>query len=248
MRMDGNYSTAVLGIDTPADILSNPAQMGMSASNVQGLPVAGRKKNYLYLFFKRVFDLTCSIIALILLSPVFLIVAVLIKREDGGPVLHRRECVAENGRAYIMYKFRTMVLDADNKLDLFTPQQREEYLRGVKIKDDPRITRIGRVLRSTSIDELPQLISVIKSDMSLVGPRPVIEREAEEYGELREYLLSCKPGITGYWQVMGRDTVPFLSDEGKQLQLYYVDHQSPWLDIRILFKTVQVVLSKDGAQ
>lgn len=246
--MDREHSTAVLELNTSADGLSNPAQVDEGTSNVQELPVAGRKKNYLYLFIKRVFDLTCSVIALILLSPVFLIVAILIKHEDGGPVLHRRECVAKNGRIYIMYKFRTMMPDADDRLDMFTPQQREDYLRGVKIKDDPRITRIGKVLRSTSIDELPQLISVIKSDMSIIGPRPVIEREADEYGELREYLLSCKPGITGYWQVMGRGTVPFLSDEGKQLQLYYVDHQSLWLDIRIFFKTVRVVLSKVGAQ
>ena len=246
--MDREHSTAVLELNTPVDGLSDPAQVDGGTSNVQELPVTGRKKNYLYLFIKRVFDLTCSVIALILLAPVFLIVAILIKHEDGGPVLHRRECVTQNGRTYIMYKFRTMMIDADDRLDMFTPQQREGYLRGVKIKDDPRITRIGKVLRSTSIDELPQLISVIKSDMSIIGPRPVIEREAEEYGELREYLLGCKPGITGYWQVMGRGTVPFLSDEGKQLQLYYVDHQSLWLDIRIFFKTVRVVLSKVGAQ
>lgn len=162
--------------------------------------------------------------------------------------MHRRICVGKNDKTYIMYKFRTMMLDADDRLDMFTPQQREDYLHGVKIKDDPRITKIGKLLRSTSIDELPQLISILKSDMSLIGPRPVIEREAAEYGELREHLLSCKPGITGYWQVMGRGTVPFLSEEGKQLQLYYVDHQSFWLDIKILFKTVAVVISKVGAR
>ncbi len=245
--MDREHSTAVLELNTPVEELNDPIQ-AENKSVILDTPVEGRKKKYLYLFVKRVFDLACSLIALIILSPVFLVVAILIKREDGGPVLHRRICVGKNDKTYIMYKFRTMMLDADDRLDMFTPQQREDYLHGVKIKDDPRITKIGKLLRSTSIDELPQLISILKSDMSLIGPRPVIEREAAEYGELREHLLSCKPGITGYWQVMGRGTVPFLSEEGKQLQLYYVDHQSFWLDIKILFKTVAVVISKVGAR
>lgn len=174
--------------------------------------------------------------------------AILIKHEDGGPVLHRRICVGKGDKTYIMYKFRSMTVNADNMLDQFTPEQLARYLRGEKLEDDPRITRIGRILRETSIDELPQLISVLQSNMSLVGPRPVIEREAAEYAEMREHLLSCKPGITGYWQVMGRGTVPFLSEEGKRMQLYYINHQSLWLDIKILFKTVGVVISKVGAR
>ena len=201
-----------------------------------------------YRIVKRVFDVVCSALALVVLSPVFLIVAILIKREDGGPVLHRRICAGPNGKTYIMYKFRSMKVGADDMLDQFSPEQLEQYMRGVKIENDPRITKIGRFLRATSIDELPQLLSVLQSNMSLVGPRPVIEREAADYGALREHLLSCKPGITGYWQVMGRGTVPFLSEEGKNLQLFYVDHQSIWLDIKILFKTVGVVLSKVGAR
>lgn len=194
------------------------------------------------------FDVFISAVILIAGSPVFLIVAALIKLEDGGPIFHRRICAGAHGKTYIMYKFRSMKVGADDMLNLFTPKQLEQYLQGVKIENDPRITRIGRFLRSTSIDELPQFLSVLQSNMSVIGPRPVIEREAAEYGELRERLLSCKPGITGYWQVMGRGTVPFLSDEGKRLQLYYVDHRSVWLDIKILFKTVGVVLSKAGAR
>lgn len=247
--MDGEHNVAVLELPSLAGTLNDETPEDNTATDVQESAVAvSEKKKYIYLFVKRSFDLFRSLLALVILSPVFLVVAILIKREDGGTVLHRRVCVGKNGKTYIMYKFRTMMPNADDRLDLFTPQQREDYLRGVKIEDDPRITKIGRVLRSTSIDELSQLISVLRSDMSLIGPRPVIEREAEEYGKLREHLLSCKPGITGYWQVMGRGSVPFLSEEGKRLQLYYVDHKSLWLDIKILFKTVFVVISKVGAR
>lgn len=147
-----------------------------------------------------------------------------------------------------MYKFRSMRVDADEMFDLFTPEQFEAYMQGVKIDDDPRVTKIGHFLRRTSIDELPQLISVLKGDMSLVGPRPVIEREAAEYGADREKLLSCKAGITGCWQVEGRGTIPFLSEEAKRLQLYYVENQSLGMDVRLLLRTVKVVLSRKGAK
>lgn len=201
-----------------------------------------------YLAIKRTFDVVASAGALAILSPLLLVIAVLIKLDSPGPVLHRRICAGKNGRSYCMYKFRSMRADADNMLGLFTPEQLEAYMQGVKIDGDPRITRIGRVLRETSLDEIPQLISVLKGDMSIVGPRPVIEREAAEYGADREKLLSCRAGITGCWQVEGRGTIPFLSDEAKRLQLYYVDHQSLGLDVRLLLRTVKVVLSGKGAK
>lgn len=197
---------------------------------------------------KRVCDVLLSAVLLALLSPVLAVAALLIKSEDGGPVLHRRYCVGEKGKPYIMFKFRTMIVDADNHLDAFSAEQLAQYMQGVKIEDDPRITRIGRVLRSTSIDELPQLLTVLKSDMSLIGPRPVIEREAAAYGEQREKLLSCKPGITGLWQVEGRGTVPYLSEEAKRLQLEYVERQGFMLDLYILIETIKVVLSRKGAR
>lgn len=189
-----------------------------------------------------------SIFLLVLLSPLFLIVAALIKLDDGGPVIHRRICVGRD-KPYIMYKFRTMRTDADNLKKYLDAQQMEALLRGEKSKDDPRITRIGHFLRKTSIDELPQLFSVLQNSMSLIGPRPVTEREAESYGTNRAPLLSSKPGITGYLQVNGRG-LAFLSEEAKEMQLYYVRNQSMALDIRIMIKTVRVVLGgeREGAK
>ncbi len=197
---------------------------------------------------KRCFDLITSAVLLLFLSPLFGVTALAVKAEDGGSVLHRRKCVGIDNKTYIMYKFRTMIADADNRLDLFSEEQLIQYMQGVKIENDPRITKIGRILRSTSIDELPQLLTVFKSDMSLIGPRPVIEREAETYGSQRKKLLSCKPGITGLWQVKGRGTIPYLSEEARGLQLEYVERQGFLLDLFILFETVKIVLSRKGAR
>lgn len=210
--------------------------------------VSKPRKKVIYHLVKRIVDVLVSLISLILLSPLFLVISVLIKHEDGGPIFHRRICVGKGNKQYIMYKFRTMMLDADGHLDMFSPEQLAQYMKGVKIEKDPRITRIGHFLRTTSIDEMPQLLTVLKSDMSLIGPRPVIEREAAAYGEQREKLLSCKPGITGLWQVKGRGTIPYLSEEAKQLQLEYVDKQGFLLDLQILFETVKNVLSRKGAR
>ena len=246
--MDREHSTAVLELNTPVDGLSDPAQVDGGTSNVQELPVAGRKKNYLYLFIKRVFDLTCSVVALILLSPVFLIVAILIKHEDGGPVIHRRVCVGKSGQ-YNMLKFRTMVTDADNLDKYLTSEQIIEYRKKIKLDDDPRLTRAGKILRKFSIDELPQLINVLRNEMSIVGPRPVTEGEILFYSprDLPE-LLQVKPGITGYWQTSGRSDCTYETGERQVLEMYYVRNRSIWMDIKILFKTVGVVLSRKGAK
>ncbi len=195
-----------------------------------------------YLAFKRAADLAGAAAGLIVLSPLLLAVAALIKLNDRGSVIYRRVCVGKNGKEYVMYKFRTMIENAEEKTDLFTAETLCKHLAGDKTIEDPRITKIGKFLRRTSLDELPQLVSVLRGDMSLVGPRPVVRREAEEYGADRDLLLSVKPGITGWWQVKGRKGCPFLSREAKTLQLYYARHQSPWLDIKILLLTVKAVL------
>lgn len=231
-----------------ADELDKVAEMSDKAPLYRSTSYVNPKRKVIYHLVKRCFDLLMSLIGLLVLSPLLAIVAWMIKREDGGPILHKRVCVGKDNKTYLMYKFRTMMLNADSRLDLFTPEQKEQYMRGVKIENDPRITRVGHFLRSTSIDELPQLISVLKSDMSLIGPRPVIEREAAAYGDQREKLLSCKPGITGLWQVRGRGTIPYLSEEAKKLQLEYVERQGFLLDIQILFGTVKIVLSRKGAR
>lgn len=200
-----------------------------------------------YRILKRGFDIVVSLAALGLLAPVFLITAIAIKVEDGGPVIHKRYCVGKKG-TYIMYKFRSMRVDADKLIESFSKEQKERYFCGEKLKDDFRITKVGSFIRRSSIDELPQLISVLKGDMSLVGPRPVIEREAEEYGDEKEKLFEMRSGITGIWQVYGRGTVPFLSEEAKKMQLAYVEECNFFLDLKLMLQTVCKVLKREGAR
>ena len=200
----------------------------------------------LYLAAKRVFDAAASAVALVVLSPVFLVVAVLILCEDGRPILYKQERVGRNGVPFQMYKFRTMRVDAD---DLLTPEQRREYQQEFKLEHDPRVTRIGRTLRLSSLDELPQLFNILKGDMSFVGPRPIIEREFDNYTEeeIREFQ-SLKPGLTGYWQAFARNDATYQSGERQTMEMYYVRNASVWLDVRILFKTVDAVVHKSGVK
>lgn len=198
---------------------------------------------------KRLLDIVLSLLGLIVLSPLFLIVAILIRREDGGPVIHTRICNGRNGAPCAMYKFRSMKTDADRLEKYFTPEQAEAYRREVKLDHDPRITRTGGFLRRTSIDELPQLVSILKGDMSIVGPRPVVDDELSNYvGMQRDLILSVRPGLTGYWQANGRSRVTYASGERQEMELYYVEHRSFWLDIKIILKTVLVVFRQEGAQ
>ncbi len=199
-----------------------------------------------YRFIKRTFDILASLIGLIVLSPLFLIIsAVIFFSEDGRPVFHRRRCVGKSG-FYDMLKFRTMVMDADNLSKYLTPDQIVEYRTNIKLKDDPRITKIGRFLRKTSLDELPQLLNIFRGEMSFVGPRPVVQEELEQYGRDSELLLSAKPGITGYWQIHGRSDSTYESGKRQQLELYYVNHRSFRLDAAILLCTIPAVLSSRG--
>lgn len=204
---------------------------------------------FTYSVTKRIFDIVVSIIGLILLMPLLVAVAIAIKYEDGGPIIHTRICVGKNGKQYKMYKFRSMVMDADNLEKWLTPQQVEAYLIESKLDNDPRITHIGRFIRKTSIDELPQLLSVIKGDMSLIGPRPMAKSEICNYtAEELDLIFSVRPGITGYWQVNGRSNATYASGKRQQMELYYVKHRSFVLDCKILIKTVWVVICKKGAQ
>ena len=206
------------------------------------------QKLHAYLIVKRLFDITASLIGIILSSPIMLAAAIMVKANDGGPVIHTRLCLGKNGNRCRMFKFRTMVQDADNLERWLTAEQIREYKAECKLKNDPRITKIGRFLRKTSIDELPQLFSVLCNDMSLIGPRPVVESERRHYTD-EEFakLLTVKPGITGYWQVNGRSDSTYESGRRQELELYYVDNQSVLLDLSILFKTVGVVVHGGGA-
>lgn len=207
-----------------------------------------KSKFKIYYIFKRLFDIVCSLLGLIVLSPVFLIVAILIRR-DGGKAFFKQERIGKNGKNIKIYKFRSMIVNAEKVLEELMEKDeniRNEYLTNKKLENDPRITKIGKFIRKTSIDELPQLINVLKGDMSLVGPRPYLWREKEDMGEAYNQIITCKPGITGYWQVSGRSDVSF--EERVELEKYYSQHVSAWMDIKILFKTVGVVLFGKGAK
>lgn len=185
---------------------------------------------------------------LLLLAPLMLCIAWRIWREDGAPVLFGHWRVGQRGRLFRCLKFRTMVRRADlvlGELLAHDAQAREEWVRDHKLRDDPRILRIGRFLRRTSLDELPQLFNVLRGEMHLVGPRPVVVQEIPRYGEHKRHYLVVKPGMTGLWQVSGRNNLTYA--QRVALDARYVQTRSPWLDLCILARTVRVLVTRDGA-
>ena len=174
-----------------------------------------------YLAAKRCFDVVMSFLALILLSPLFLIIAIVIQADSPGKIIYGHHRIGKNGKPLRMYKFRSMVTDADKLIERFTPEQKREYEQNYKLENDPRITRVGKFLRATSLDELPQLVNVLKGELSLVGPRPVVEDELAKYGENADKFLSVTPGVTGYWQANGRSDTTY--EQRMEMELYYVD-------------------------
>lgn len=209
-------------------------------------PLAERRGTRgLYFICKRGIDIMASLAGLFLLAPLFIVLAVLIKLEDPrGAVFFSQIRIGKDEKPFRMYKFRSMVSNAEELLqDLL--HQNEISGAMFKMKEDPRITRIGRIIRKTSIDELPQLFNVLKGDMSLVGPRPPLPREVEEYTDYDKLRLTVTPGCTGLWQVSGRNELSFA--EMVQLDLEYIESQTAWFDTKILFKTFRVLFgSKDA--
>lgn len=199
------------------------------------------KNKPIYSIVKRIFDFTFSLLALILLIPVFVIIAIAIKLDDGGPVFYVSNRVGKDGKIFGVYKFRSMVLNADQLIQSFTPEQKKEFENNFKIQNDPRITKIGRFIRKTSLDELPQLLNILKGDMSFVGPRPVTKCETELYGKYKDILLSVRPGLTGFWAANGRSNITYR--RRKAMEIYYVKNQSLMLDLKILLKTILVVFT-----
>jgi exopolysaccharide biosynthesis polyprenyl glycosylphosphotransferase len=193
---------------------------------------------------KFVMDYLLAIVSLILLSPFFLLIAFLIKRSSPGPVLHRRLVMGLNGKQFHALKFRTMVINGEEVLDQH-PELKSELQKNHKLKNDPRITPIGAFLRKYSLDELPQLLNVLKRDMSLVGPRMISPEEATRYKQFVMNLLTVLPGITGLWQVSGRSDISY--EERVRLDMYYVRNWSLWLDLQLLFQTIPAVLRAKGA-
>lgn len=198
-----------------------------------------------YDFVKRVFDIVCSLIALIVLSPVFLILAILVKTTSKGPVFFAHKRVGKNGKTINIYKFRSMVTNAEELIKQFTPEQKAEYEKNFKLENDPRITKIGNFMRKTSLDELPQLLNILKGDISIVGPRPVMEVETQIYGNYRDMLLSVKPGLTGFWAANGRSETTYT--RRRAMEIYYVKNRSLWLDFKIICKTFISVFKREGA-
>ena len=202
-------------------------------------------KKEIYLHIKRIADVILSSIGLVILSPLFLILGILVKLDSKGPVFFAHTRIGKDGKKFKMYKFRTMYENAEEMIKEFTPEQMKEWKENYKLTNDPRITKIGKFLRKTSLDELPQIINIIKGDLSIIGPRPVIEPELEKYGVNKEKFLSVTPGLTGYWQANGRSSTTY--EERMEMELYYIDNQSLKLDIKIFFKTIISVLKKEGA-
>jgi exopolysaccharide biosynthesis polyprenyl glycosylphosphotransferase len=215
--------------------------------NLDGIPLLGVREPALsdwQIFFKRSSDVVLSAAALILLAPVFGALALAIKLDSPGPVIFRQTRVGRNHGHFTCFKFRTMCADAEQQLETLR-QQNEADGPIFKMRDDPRRTRMGRLLRRTSLDELPQLWNVLKGDMSIIGPRPPIPDEVAEYEAWHRRRLEVSPGITGLWQVSGRSDLTF--DEMVLLDVYYIENWSPLLDLRILVKTVPTVLLGSGA-
>ena len=194
-------------------------------------------------FAKRLFDIVFSLLVLILFFPLYLILSLLIAVSSEGPIFYIQKRVGKNYKTFNCIKFRTMVSNADEMLSEImatSPHLREEFQSNFKLKKDPRITKIGQFLRITSLDELPQFWNVLKGDMSVVGPRPLVGSELPKYGCHIDHILTIRPGITGLWQVSGRNDIPY--PRRVQIDLHYVKFRNFWLDLWIIFKTIDVVI------
>ncbi len=203
-----------------------------------------KDKKIIYNFSKRILDLVLAILALIFLSPFLLIIAILIKIESKGPIIFSQKRVGINGKEFKMYKFRSMVINAEELKDKL---EKKNQMSGpmFKIKNDPRITKVGKFIRKTSIDELPQLINILKGDMSLVGPRPSLPREVSKFEPWMLDRLNVKPGLTCYWQVSGRNNIDFI--EWMELDLKYINERNFLLDLKLIFKTFFVLFGDKNA-
>ena len=206
--------------------------------------IENERSTVLYEVIKRIIDIVASFTGLIVLSPLMLVVSILIKLESKGEVIFKQKRVGLNGKEFYMYKFRSMVINAE-ELKAELESQNEMSGPMFKMKDDPRITKIGKFIRKTSIDELPQLINVIKGDMSLVGPRPSLPKEVEEFETWMRERLEVKPGLTCIWQVSGRNNIDF--EDWMKLDIKYVRERSFKLDIKLILKTVLVLFGDKNA-
>lgn len=205
-------------------------------------------KQNIEIFIKTILDFILAFLGIIILSPVYLYIAYKIKKEDGGKIIYAYDCIGKHGKIFKCYKFRSMIENSQEVLKKYLEDDiraRFEWETFYKLKNDPRITKIGAKLRKSSMDELPQLFNVLKGDMSLVGPRQIVKDEIMKFGKYIDLYYAVKPGITGYWQVCGRSEVDYKTRV--EMTVWYINNWSLWLDVKILIKTVSVVLKKTGA-
>jgi len=203
----------------------------------------------IYLFFKRIFDIVISLVGLIFLFPIFLITIIAIRIDSKGKAIFTQYRIGVNGKLFKLYKFRSMVLNADKVLFEMLENDAEiakEYKKNKKLENDPRITRVGKFIRKFSIDELPQLLNVLKGDMSLIGNRPYLPREIEDMGKYYDDIITSKPGLTGLWQVSGRNDISF--KERLKIEAKYSEIMNAGLDVEIFFKTFKAVFGRNGAK
>ena len=206
--------------------------------------IENERSNVLYEVIKRIIDIVASFTGLIVLSPLMLVVSILIKLESKGEVIFKQKRVGLNGREFDMYKFRSMVVNAEELKEKLAAQN-EMSGPMFKMKDDPRVTKVGKFIRKTSLDELPQLWNVLKGDMSLVGPRPSLPKEVAQFEDWMHKRLEVKPGLTCYWQVSGRNNIDF--EDWMKLDVKYVEEKNLWIDIELIVKTVGVLFGDKNA-
>ena len=225
----------------PETQIDNVAEM-----NNLTVPIEKRDHKRGYQVAKRTLDIVLSLIGIVISAVPMVIISVLIKIESPGPAIYVHHRIGKNGKPLPLLKFRSMYVNADELMKEFTPDQKEEFEKNFKLEHDPRITRIGQFLRRSSLDELPQLVNILKGDLSVVGPRPVVTEELEKYGENRAKFLSVTPGLTGYWQAYARSTCTY--EQRMEMELFYVEKANLWWDIKIMFATVGAVLRGKGAK
>lgn len=207
-------------------------------------------KELIYLFIKRCFDIICGLIGVICLVPLIIVVKLVnVINKDYNSIFYFQKRIGKDGKEFKLYKFRSMVVNADEILEqtLKTDKKRaEEWKKYQKFENDPRITKIGNILRKTSLDEVPQFINILKGDMSMIGPRPLVPGELDQHNGNHDIYESVRPGITGWWACNGRSATTY--EERLDLEYYYVKNKSLWLDIKCVFKTISAVLTKKGAK
>lgn len=211
-------------------------QLGFESESTRGFSF--------YEAIKRLIDIICSFVGILVLSPLFIIIAIIVKFTSKGPVFFSQKRVGRNGKEFDMYKFRSMVVNAEELKEKLAAQN-EMSGPMFKMKDDPRVTKVGKFIRKTSLDELPQLWNILKGDMSLVGPRPSLPKEVAQFDEWMYKRLEVKPGLTCYWQVSGRNNIDF--EDWMKLDIRYVEEKNLWIDIKLIFKTVGVLFGDKNA-